>query len=581
MHKTNRLLPLLALSALLLFLTACSDKQADQPVLAHVPADTPWVFANLEPVRSEVRDAWMASANAQIPLQVKQYRDQARMLHDDAPEMAKLLSALADELDGKTWQQVFADAGVNLGGQFASYGIGLSPVVRGQLSDPVKFQAFIDRMAMAADKPLASARIGDLQYQHLDLPDVKLQFVVAHYHGQFVLALLPMSEKNGPLRLALGADMPQSQDAVASRLTKLADEQGYQPQGLGYLDTGTLLADLSSGQDALLRAILGSPAGKKDKDMQAGLAEFSGAACQADLKRIAARVPQISFGITHLDTQRAGQRTKVSLAPDITAAFDGVKSTLPGLGNLSGAPAEFALALPLPAIRDFWTAQALAVATKPFTCKPLTDLNAGFEQIGQKVLTTAIPPFGNLRGIHVAIDQVSMSKDKSMPDAQARVVVAMEDPESVVAMAKAMLKPLNTLELKPDGKPVQLPRSLSQFTRQPIWLAMNDHALVAGVGAGEKDKLQAALSAKSGSTGQLASASLDGTVLAQWIRAAGDAFLPDTASSKDTDKAKSASNMHDTIEATAKSYENLKHIGFKLRMDDQGLVFESETRLKQ
>lgn len=589
MRAINRLFPLLALSTLLALLAACSgDKQADQIVLAHVPADTPWVFANLEPIKPEVLDAWLVPSNAQIPMQVRQYRDAASELQEDAPQMAKLMSAMADEMDGKTVQQVFAGAGVDLGGRFAWYGVGLSPVMRGQLKDPAKFQAFVDRMAKAADVSLTKARVGDIDYQHFDVPKTKLQVVVAHHEGQFVLALLPLTESSTQLGLALGSDMPQSQGAVAARLEKVASSQGYQPQGLGYLDTGKLLADVSSGQDALLKALLGAAAsGDKNKDMQAEFGEFSGADCQADLERIAARVPQISFGLTHFDTQRADQRMNVSLAPDISAAFDRVKSSLPGLGSASGSPVECALALPLPQIRDFWTSQAQAVASKPFTCKPLIDLNKGFEQIGQQIGKTAIPPFGNLRGVHVAIDKISMgSGSETIPRVQARVVLALKDPESVVAMAKSMLQPLNNLQLKTDGKPVELPPSLSQFSKDPIWLAMNDHALVVGIGAEEKDKLEAALSAKAGSAGQLMSMNLEGATVAQWIRAAGNKILADTKlpdvtdSGKNANAAKGVSQVRDSIEAAAKSYENLKHLGFKVHMDKAGLVIESETQLK-
>ena len=576
MRTINRLFPIVALGALL---AACSGSQPDNAVLAHVPANSPWVFANLEPIKPDVRDAWMASGNAQIPVQVRQYRDQARMLQKDAPRMAGLLSSLADELDGKTWQQVLADAGVDIDGHFAFYGLGLSPVLRGQLADPTRFQAFVDRMAGAAGATLSKARSGDIDYQHFDLPEAHVQLVASHHGGQFVVALLPL-DKAG-LGLALGSDMPQSPDAVATRLAKLADANGYEPQGLGYLDTARFLSDVSSGQDALLKALLDATDGDQGRKLQTALGELSGPACQADLKRIAARVPQISFGVTHLDSKRADQRMNVHLAPDIVAAFDGVKSILPGLGSASGAPVEFAFALPLPEIRDFWSAQAQAVANKPFTCKPLTNLNKGFEQIGQQIPKTAIPPFGNLRGVHVAIDKLDLdSGKKDMPRVQARVVLALKNPESVVAMAKAMLQPLNKLALKPDGKPVELPRSLSQFSKDPIWLAMNDHALAAAIGTGEKDKLHTALTAKTGSAGQLASASLDGATLAQWIRAAGEKLLADVDNDQDSDDAITTRSMHESLEATAKTYENMQHIGFKLYMDKHGLVFESETRLK-
>ncbi|MGB8635008.1 MAG: hypothetical protein WCD36_06940 [Rhodanobacteraceae bacterium] len=581
MKFRSRPIPIFVLGGLLAVLGACSsDTHTDQAVLAHVPADTPYVFANLEPLKRDVLDAWLATANAQIPMQVRHNRQAARELADDSPRLAKLMSAMADEMDGTTWQQKFADAGVDLSGHFAWYGLGMSPVLRGQLKDPAKFQAFITHLAKVSDVTLKAGSIDGIDYRHLDLTELKLQAVASQHEGQFVLALLPMGQDQKQLRFALGADMPAATDAVASRLATLADKQGYIPQGIGYLDTDKLLTDLSSGKDGMVRSLLESTDGAKDRDLSAVLTELAGPACQSDLKRIAARVPQITFGYTHLDTVRASQRMNVNFAPDISAAFTGVRSTLPGLGDTRHAPVDVAIALPMPEIRDFWTAQAQAVAAKPFTCKPLTGMNKAFEQIGQKIVQTAIPPFGNLRGLRAAIDSLGAGSDKdSMPQVQGRLLLALKDPESVLAMAKTMLQPLNSMQLKPDGKPVALPRSLSQFTREPVWLAMNDHALALSIGPQEKDKLPTALSAAGGAAGQLASVHLEGATLAQWIRSAADRFVPVAAQGKDASELGSAKSMRESIDAAAKSYESLKQLNFKVHMDKSGLVVQSETEL--
>ncbi|MGB8717367.1 MAG: hypothetical protein WCD66_13555, partial [Rhodanobacteraceae bacterium] len=423
-------------------------------------------------------------------------------------------------------------------------------------------------------------RVDTIDYRHFDLPKLQVMGVISQHDGQFAIALLPMAKQEKLLRLALGADMPSPAGAVASRLATLADKQGYIPQGIGYLDTDKLLTDLSSGKDGMVRSLLESTDGAKDRDLSAVLTELAGPACQSDLKRIAARVPQITFGYTHLDTVRASQRMNVNFAPDISAAFTGVRSTLPGLGDTRHAPVDVAIALPMPEIRDFWTAQAQAVAAKPFTCKPLTGMNKAFEQIGQKIVQTAIPPFGNLRGLRAAIDSLGAGSDKdSMPQVQGRLLLALKDPESVLAMAKTMLQPLNSMQLKPDGKPVALPRSLSQFTREPVWLAMNDHALALSIGPQEKDKLPTALSAAGGAAGQLASVHLEGATLAQWIRSAADRFVPVAAQGKDASELGSAKSMRESIDAAAKSYESLKQLNFKVHMDKSGLVVQSETEL--
>lgn len=578
MLTTSRLFRLLALASVLVLLAACSDKTSEQPVLAHVPADTPFVFANMEPIKPDVLDAWLSKNNAQLPNSVRQFREAADDMKDDAPHLAGLMNAMADEMDGKTFQQVIADSGIDVHGHFAWYGLGLSPVFRGQLKDPAKFKALVDRMAKAGEITLEPGSTGKVDYRRAAVPEVNLQMVFAHHDGQFAIALLPADAPPGLLKLAVGADSPSAQDSVVSRLEQLADEQGYLAQGLGYLDTGRLLADLASGKDALLKAMLATSRSGKAR---AALTEFNGPGCQDDLKRIAARVPQISFGYTRFDAHQAAQRMNIELAPDITAAFDQVKSTLPGLGKAdSTAPVNVALALPLPAIRDFWMAQANAVASKPFTCKPLRGLNKAFTEIGQQMPKTAIPPFGNLRGLHVLVDQLQAPAKDGMPAVEARAVLALKDPQSVLAMAKAMLQPLNQLDIKPDGRPVALPESLSQFTGEPVWLAMNDHAIAVGIGADQKDKLDSALNGATGEPGQLLSSRFDGPTLARWIRAAGKTMTSSQLPASNATTAKVQANMQQSFESAARSYDDMKQLGFDAHMDKHGLVIESEVRLK-
>lgn len=570
-------LRLLLAAGLLLVLAACSHS-SDQPVLAHVPANTPFVFANLEPIKSGVLEAWLNRATTQIPSQVREFRQAADEMQDDAPHLAGLMNAVADEMDGKTMSQVLADTGVDLHGRFAGYALGLSPVLRGQLEDPDKFRAFIDRMAEAGDITLQSASTGEINYRHGDMPGTKLQLLFARHGDQFAIALLPADAPPALLHLAVGAKMPEQPDAVATRLEELAEERGYQAQGLGYVDTAQLLSDLASGEDALLKALLAAT--DSDSDEKA-LAEFNGPGCADDLKRIAARVPQASFGYTRLDAKHIAQRLDIDLAPDIISAFGQVRSPLPGLGEAdSNAVVDVALALPLPAIREFWTAQANAVAARPFTCKPLTDLNQLFAKIGRQVPKSAIPPFGNLRGLRVIIDQLQPpAASGDMPEVQARAVIALTDPESVLAMGKAMLQPLNQLDLKPDGQPVALPGSLSQFTSEPVWLAMNKRAIAAGIGASQKDKLEAALNAASGEPGQLLSTRFDGATIASWIRTSGQLMASHVPAISAT-TANARENLRQSFESSAKAYEDMKRLDFHARMDTHGLVIESEARLK-
>ncbi|MCT6953525.1 hypothetical protein, partial [Salmonella enterica] len=69
------------------------------------------------------------------------------------------------ELDGKTIEQFAQNAGLNIKGRSAFYGLGLSPVARFELTDPKAFDAFVGRLEAAYGKPFDTATVGGQSYR--------------------------------------------------------------------------------------------------------------------------------------------------------------------------------------------------------------------------------------------------------------------------------------------------------------------------------------------------------------------------------------------------------------------------------
>ena len=565
MQRTFRAL---ALGCGLLLLAACSHKDKDAP-LAFVPADTPYLVANLKPLDADTRTAMLEQADAQLPAQVAQLRDAADRLdaRKDA-HMAGLLRALAAELDGRTTQQIAAADGLRLDGRFALYGVGLAPVLRIDLDDPAKFEAFVDRLEKGYGKPLDRATLGTLEYRHAAVGDSPLQMAIAIDGKQAVLAALPANADQALLGKALGIDRADDSAQERGRLATLAKANGYQPYVVGYVDSMRVADLLADPGDPLARAF---------HDPSAGA--LASPACRADLQRIAARVPMLSGGYTHLDAKRIGQRVDINLASDILRAFTGTRAAVPGLGGGEAAPFDLVLALPMEQIRTFWTAQADAVAAKPFTCPMLTDLNAQFAALRQGVQKSAMPPFGDLRGVRVSLDSFTAGVAGGMPKASGRLLIASRNPAGLLAMAQAMLPSLADLKLSADGKPVALPAQVAGMAGAQSWAAMNDTALAIGVGAGADARLADMLQAATGDAGQVFRMHLDGDMYAKWIGAIADrATAPAAASSSaDSDTARRLAVQLDAARAQA---ARIGQVSAEGHFDERGLVITSQTELR-
>ncbi|MGN6280228.1 hypothetical protein [Frateuria sp.] len=591
MRSTKRTLAL-ALAGLLL--AACGHKDKDAP-LAFVPADTPYVVANLDVLDDDTRAALLAQADAQMPAEVTQLRAAADEMAQKDPDTANLLRAFAKELDGKTVESFAQGAGLDLKGYSALYGLGLAPVLRFQLSDTDAFGAFVGRLETAYGKKLDVANLDKQSYRRHVSAATGTQLILAVVGKQAVAAILPADASQPLLRQALGLDRPAQNLQDDGRLAKLAKAKGYEKWAVGELDLTRALPLAASGKDPLFNALLKARAqaeSAKTGEPVANQLQIP-PSCQADATRIASRVPELSFGYTRLEAKHQDMRWDVSLASDISQAFSGLKVDLPGLGaTQTTSPFEFFLGLPVAQVRAFWSAQADAVAAKPFTCPALTDLNDTFAKLGQNMQKAAIPPFGDLLGLGLSLDSFSPGQANAMPQFTGRLVLGTSNPAGLLAMGQMMTPALAQLKLTADGKPVALPPTLANMFGQPAWLAMGPKSLGLGIGAGEDGKLADALKAPVGNAGQMLRMHLSGQMYLDWVTlmqqkadslasAAAALAKDDAVSAEDqADKTAAEARTKAQFDAMRAQAARIESIDADARVDDHGLTITSQTTLK-
>ncbi|WP_243041804.1 hypothetical protein [Dyella sedimenti] len=572
-------------------LAACHHKDKDAP-LAFVPADTPYVVANLDVLDDDTRKAILAQADAQLPTELTQLRATADDMAEKDPDASRLLKAIIAELDGKTIESFARNAGLNVKGRSAFYGLGLSPVARFELTDPKAFDAFVGRLEAAYGKPFDTATLGGLSYRKHVSAEAGVQVVLAVVSGkQAVAALLPSDAPEATLRLALGLDRPARNLQDDGRLDKLAKAKDYQPWAIGQVDLARLLPLAASGKDPLFNALIKARAEAESAKTGEPVANQVKIApsCEAEATRIAARVPATSFGYTRLDAKHQDLRWDVALADDITKAFAGLKVELPGLGADGASPFDISLAMPMVQVRAFWSAQAEAVAAKPFACPSLADLNEGFAKIGLMAQQAAVPPVGDLLGARVALDSFEPGSADSMPKFSGRVVIGTTNPAGLLAMAQMASSGLQQLKLAPDGKVAALPPEVTAPLGTPVWAAMGPKALALAIGQGEDARLGELLSAPTGDAGRLGRLHLSGDMYLAWVKAMAQksehiAELTASASSDDPDAqatAKAAAaHSKAQFEAMEAQAARIKSVAGTLRMDNDGLVITSQTELK-
>ena len=580
-------------------LAACGHKDKDAP-LAFVPADTPYVMANLDVLDDGTRKALLAQADAQLPAQLANIDAAADQLAAKDPDGARLVHAFAAEFAGKTVEGFAQNVGLDLKGYWAFYGLGLAPVARFPVNDPKAFDGFVGRLETAYGKKFATASISTQSYRSYVSTAAGTEVVLAVVGKQAVAALLPADASPALLRQTLGLDRPQKNLQDDGRLATLAKQKGYQKWLVGDLDLIRALPLALGGNDPLLGALRKAQAQAESAKTgePVGNQLQTPPACAEEAARIAARTPAMSFGYTQLNASHQDVRFDLSLAADISQAFAALKVDLPGLGNAGSAPFDLSIALPITQLRTFWLAQADAVAAKPFTCPALIGLNDGFAKLGPAMQKAAIPPFGDILGLRVALDTLVSQSNGAMPKFTGRLVLGTNNPAGLLAMGQMMVPALAQMKPANDGKAVPLPADMTAMLGQPAWVAMGDKALALGVGTGEDSQLTQTLKAPGGDAGRSMRMHLSGAMYVNWLQlmeakmdtltAASAAIsksaepLPD-GSVNGTPAAQSAATSARSkaqFAAMKAQAERVSSIDAELHVDVDGMVITSQTVLK-
>jgi hypothetical protein len=409
---------------------------------------------------------------------------------------------------------------------------------------------------------------------------------------QAVLAMLPDDATQPLVRQALGLDRPAKSIQDTDTLTDLAKAKGYAKWAVGEIDLTKLLPLATGGQDPLASALLKVHAeseSAKTGEPVANLMQVP-ASCQSDATRIAARMPQMSMGYTTLDDKHRDMRFDVSLASDIVSAFNGLKIDLPGLGSDPTSPFELSLALPMAQLRAFWSAQADAVAAKPFTCPKLDNLNDSFKNLGDTTQKAAVPPIGDLLGLHIAVDSYTPNPNGGMPKFSGRLLVGTNNPAGLLAMAQVTSPLIAGVKLTSDGKPATLPAQLTNALGESGWAAMGAKSLGVALGDGEDAKLASLLQQPGGDAGELMRMHLDGDMYINWIKlmeqraetaaSMASAANPDNADPQQDDEKAALASTKAQFAAMESEAAHIKAIGANVKMGDQGLIIMTHTELK-
>lgn len=421
-----------------LAIAACGKKNADDVApLAFVPADTPYLIANSEPMPDAAIEQWRRQMQQMWPLLTPLFEDTLSKVDANTPQAGKLVKAVLDELRDRDTPEKWAQIGLGPKTRGALYGVGLLPVLRWEPTDIDAFKAAFERVVTASGATLGSARIGEQDVRTID--GEQAIGLIAFEGKDFVAAMVPKDADEALKRRVLGLDRPARSIADSGAFEAFNKSRGYLPYGSGWVDTRRLVA------------LVGTP--------EAGVpATAVDATCRAEYDAIAAKMPRLSFGYTQLDGKIMDMRMRLELEPALAKALVDLGSAAPG-STRAEALFDMAFSLPVLKTRDFIVAQADAVAKAPFQCAQLAGLNEEFAKAKTSLDRVLPPPVADLTGVRLSVDRFTMPADLTQPpsDFAGSLLVGSNNPAFLVGLAQLSSPPLQSLHLNPDGQSVALP----------------------------------------------------------------------------------------------------------------------------
>jgi predicted small lipoprotein YifL len=486
--------------AVLLTLAACG-KQDVSPLtdtagpLRYVPADTPYVFAGLEPAP----DDYMDKMEPKIDQLLATYRS---MLN------AAMATATAEEADGESESKPgerdaalveelmtllsmdgLRGAGITRDSTLVFYGHGLLPVLRVSLTDDGLLDAAITRIEASAGQSMPVGEIQGKPYRYFDAD--KIRVILATIDDQMILTVIPASFDESQLVPLLGLTLPQKNIAQTGVLEEIASEYDYLATYVGFVSTERLAAtfiDEPEGLNKYLLSVIEYDAAMLDD------------VCKAEIRSLAAVMPRMVSGYEEISVERVTSSLVVEIREDIAAGLAAIPAAVPGLGKSYDALFALGMSMNLMAAREFLTARLDALEAEPYQCDKLS----GLQQIvagGRQALSQPLPPVAyNFRGFLAIIEDMQGFdfQHKAPPESiDASFLLAMEDAPALLAFGQMMSSELAEMNLEPNGTPQQFELPDAQSGLDSAWIALSESALAISVSPDAEAVLPEMLAAES------------------------------------------------------------------------------------
>ncbi len=446
----------------------------------HIPADTPYVFADIEPFPYDDLDWQFIESYGSLVTELReQLTAEARnMPGDSVDKELQLVLAILDELDGNMSPEGLKNLGVAIQGHIALYGIGAYPVYRLKLSDSSKFEAMIARVEAKVGEELPRAKRGTHEYRELRAEELVVPILITD--KELVFGMTHAGFADTFVDYMTGDKMPERSLFQDNALLEMMRKHDFKPYVAGYLDITKFVA-VATGEDKfslLAQSLLAS--GMEAPDIEG--------VCRAEYNELAQAAPRLIMGYDEVTRTHVAATFGLEMNTPLAKRLATTRGSIPGFTSARRDSSLFAygMGVDLKALVEVLRGEAKRLGEDPFQCPDLLEFNdaaAAFNSAAQQ-----IPPFiSTMLGADVSLIGLDLD-DGLITRLQGTAVIRLEEPDALMGTLKLLVPELTNLTIKPGDAPVAitLPQDLSELgpgVTTP-YIAMSDDAIGLCIGEG-------------------------------------------------------------------------------------------------
>ncbi len=577
----------LVFAAIFVAMTMVACEKTDKvSLLDYVPADSPYVFANVTPLPDAVFeklepkiDQVLQSYDVLLQAIAGMAMEKAAADGDDSEDAQKAVAVIS-ELSSLMSVDGLRGAGFERKSTSVFYGYGLLPVLRFEVSNGALFESALSRIEEKAGEKMDVATIAGKPVRYIEAEDIKV--LVSILEKQVVISVAPSTFSDEQLSKLLGLSAPKSSLADSGVLEDISSEYGFDDFFIGYIDIERIAVTVTGGASGLDKDLIAllEELEKSDESAESddvGESDELSDVCRAEIRSVAGLMPRMVMGYTAISPERFDSQFIVELRDDIATSLATLTAPVPGLSGDPGGLFSYGMSIDVLAMRQFYEAQLDALDSNPFLCEEFADLQAGVEQ-GRTALQQPVPPmvydFHGFYGVVQNIEGLNLATQTPPTSVDGRFLLAMDNAPALVSLAAMMSPELAGLNLQADGKPLKLDLPQAQMMGGDVFVALTDNALALSVGDGAETALPAMLAAEATNDGTFFSFSMDA---ARYYAFLSEAIALGEPDAENPMSPEFQAAMQEMMLAVSNIYDRLS---VDVRFTDKGIVVDSSVTVR-